>query len=407
MDVTIHRTRGARLAAVVGVVVASVGLAVSPHTDARAAVSSGFSGCSGAAPQRISHVVVVVMENHGESAIMGSPAAPYINSLATHCAHATSYHAVSHPSLPNYLAMTAGSTFGITDDLGPASHRITASSVFLQLNGNWLSYEDSMPTACDPNSAGLYAVKHNPAAYYTSLGDCRTQDVPLPASPNFGAVLTFVTPNLVHDMHDGTITQGDQWLATFVPRVLASPEYRAGSLALFVVWDENGGTDSSPDNRVPCIVVAPSVRPGSTLATYVTHYSLLATTEDLLGLPRIANAIGASTLDGLLQHTQPSPPAKIYTTVTPLLELGHPDIVRAHLTHGTTTAHGNAPIYEGVVTLWMHNADTTRWTFVGNAKTNTSGWTYIATQPRWWTAYRWTFSGTTLFYGTTGSTVAT
>ena len=264
-----------------------------------------------------------------------------------------------------------------------------------------------MPTGCDPNSAGLYAVKHNPAAYFTSLRTCRTQDVALPATPTFGASLTFVTPNLIDDMHDGTIAQGDHWLSTFVPRVLASPEYRSGSLALFVVWDENGGTDTSPDNRVPCIVVAPSVQPGSTLATFVTHYSLLATTEDLLGLPRIANAVGAASLDSLLRHAAPPPPAKIYTTVTPLLQLGHPDIVRAHLTHGTTTAHGTAPIYEGLVTLWMHNANTTRWTFVGTAKTNASGWTYIATQPRWWTAYRWTFSGTTLFYGTTGGVVAT
>jgi phosphatidylinositol-3-phosphatase len=364
------------------------------------------SACTGAAPQRITHVVVVVMENHGESAIIGSPEAPYINEVARACGIATSYFAITHPSLPNYLAMTAGSTFGIRDDDDPSAHPISAPSIFQQLGTGWRAYDESMTVGCERVPAGLYAVKHNPAAYFTNLATCPSQDVPLPASPSFAPSLTFVTPNLIHDMHDGTVQQGDQWLSSFLPRVAASPEYRSGSMAVFVVWDENGGTDTSPDNRVPCLVMAPSVRPGSRLTASVNHYSLLATMEDLLGLPRIASAVGAPALDTLLQHSVPPPPPKVFTSVTPLLQLGSPDIVRAHLTYGTTSSHGNTPIWGGEVILWMHNAGTA-WSVVGTSKTDRNGWAFYDTRPRWWTAYRWTFSGTTHFYGTTSLTVTT
>src|SRR6476646_1112526 len=258
------RPRLPALAALVVLLAAALSVVAPSEPPASAAtpVTATATACTGAAPQRTTHVVVVVMENHGYSAVVGSPDAPYLNSLASHCGLATNYHAVTHPSLPNYLALTGGSTFGVTDDADPSRHPIAARSVFQQLGTTWRAYQESMATRCQRTSAGLYAVRHNPATYCTPVAaQCATQDVPLPASPTFGAALTFVTPNLVDDMHDGTVAQGDRWLAGFVPKVLASPEYAAGSLALFVVWDENGGTDAGPDNRVPCIVVAPSVLP--------------------------------------------------------------------------------------------------------------------------------------------------
>lgn len=387
--------------------VAAAGLTVGALAGVAAAdpaKPSVVGPCTGSSPQPITHVVVVVMENHGYSSIIGSPSAPYINSLAASCGLATAYHAVSHPSLPNYLAMTGGSTFGIRDDQDPAAHRITATSVFQQLGTGWRSYEQSMPSACLRTNAGTYAVRHNPAAYFTALAGCPTQDVPLPTVPTFSARLTFVTPDLVHDMHDGTIAQGDAWLSGFVTRMVAGPAYRSGSLALFVAWDENGGTDGGPTNHVPCLVVAPSVRPGTRDATTYTHYSLLASIEDLLGLPRISNAAAAASMVAMLRHT---PPPKEYTTITPLLQLGSPDIVRAHLTHGTTTARGADPIYRGQVTLWTHDARTTTWSVVGTASTDSNGWAYLVVRPRYWAAYRWTFSGTTRFYGTTSSVVTT
>jgi hypothetical protein len=255
------------------------------------------SPCTGAAATAISHVVVVVMENKGYSSIIGSSAAPYLNTLAAQCGLATNYHAVAHPSLPNYLAMTGGSTFGITDDLPPAQHPISAASVFSQLGSRWQAYQESMPSSCYPSNTSLYAVRHNPATYYTGLAaTCPTLDVPLPANPSFGAAFTFVTPNLQDDMHDGTIQQGDAWLSSFVPKVLASSQYQSGSLALFIVWDENDGPVHAAGNQVPCLVVSPSVRPRTSVSTWFDHYSLLATWEDLLGVFRLGNTVTAPSM---------------------------------------------------------------------------------------------------------------
>lgn len=255
---------------------------------------SPTTACTGAAPGAVTHVVVIVMENKNSTSVIGSGDAPYLNNLANGCGQATDYHGVAHPSLPNYLAMTGGQTFGVTDDKIPRAHKIGAASMFGQLGSNWRSYQDSMATPCQKSGGGpLYAVKHNPAAYFTSLANCTTNDIPLPANPTFDAALTLVTPNLQHDMHDGTLRQGDDWIASFVPKVLASSQYQSGSLALFIVWDENDGPNHAASNLVPMIVVAPSIPNGTVCASTMDHYGLLATWQDILGLPRLANSVAA------------------------------------------------------------------------------------------------------------------
>lgn len=255
--------------------------------------------CTAAAAVPVTHVVVIVMENRNTTSVIGSPDAPYINGLSTGCGQAVDYHGIRHPSLPNYLAMTGGDTFGVTDDKAPKAHLLTGSSIFGQVGSTrWRSYQESMPTPClkYTPTGSLYAVKHNPAAYFTSLTTCTTNDLPLGPYPTFDAAFTLVSPNIVNDMHDGTVRQGDDWMAGFVPKVLASPEYRAGTLALFIVWDENDGPRHAASNQVPMIVVAPSVAPGTIATGVLDHYSLLATWEDMLGLPRLAYAVTASSM---------------------------------------------------------------------------------------------------------------
>ena len=244
--------------------------------------------CVGAAPRATySHVVVVFMENRSFNQIIGSPSAPYLNSLARACGVASQYHGVTYPSLPNYLAVTSGSFYGIKDDNLPASHPIKAASIFSQTT-SWQSLSESMPTNCDKSNAYPYMVKHNPAPYYVPVAAaCRTQNVPLPNAPTFAARYTFVTPNMLHDMHDGTVAQGDAWLKTFVPKVVNSAGYRTGSTILLIVWDTD---DRTAGNRAPAIVVAPQVKPGTTSAVSFTHYSLLRLSEETLGLPLLGNA---------------------------------------------------------------------------------------------------------------------
>jgi phosphatidylinositol-3-phosphatase len=251
-----------------------------------------------APPDRYDHVVWIVMENHSYDQIVGSSDAPYINRLAAEHGLATDFHAESHPSLPNYIAMTSGSTQGITDDDGPDSHRLDVRSIFSLLpGGGSRSLLESMPANCARANAGEYAVRHNPQVYYVNLGgDCAQYNVPLGDPPDLSARFTFVTPNLINDMHDGTVADGDTWLSTFVPKVLSSPEYVAGRTALFITWDE----DESPlggDNHIPTLVIAPSVPAGTRVTDRLDHYALLRATQEMLGLtPLLGAAASAADL---------------------------------------------------------------------------------------------------------------
>jgi hypothetical protein len=233
------------------------------------------------------------MENHSYSQIIGNSSAPYINRLATTYGSATNMLAESHPSLPNYIAMTSGSTQGITDDNGPSSHPLGVTSIFSQLGTGARSLEESMPSNCDKSSSGEYAVRHDPEAYYTNLGTaCSTNDVPLGSTPDLSAKFTFITPNLIDDMHDGTVAQGDTWLSTFVPKVFATPQYQAGNTVVFLTWDEDDG--SSP-NHVATIVISPTSKAISSNTAF-THYSMLRATEEILGLPLIGGAQTANDM---------------------------------------------------------------------------------------------------------------
>jgi phospholipase C len=244
------------------------------------------------------------MENRSYSQIIGSSAAPYINSLAQGCGLATNYAAVTHPSLPNYIAATSGNTWGIADDNPPSSHPLAVDSVFQQA-GSAASYEESMPTNCDLSSSGTYAVKHNPEAYYTNIRSaCALDNVPM-GTTSSGAFLdalnagslpnfSFVTPNLCNDMHDCTVQTGDAWLQGWVPKIVASPSYQAGDTVVFITWDED---DSHSANHVATIVVSPYTSPGTQSGTAFTHYSLLRTTEQLLGITTfLGNAASAASM---------------------------------------------------------------------------------------------------------------
>lgn len=252
-----------------------------------------------APPARYEHVVWIVMENRGLRDVVGSssapyPSAPYLKGVARACGLATHYAGVAHPSLPNYIALTSGSTHGIGDDADPSSHHLAGPSLFSLLGGQWRSLEEAMPHACARSGSGEYAVRHNPAAYYTGLNSrCGAQDQPLGSPPDLGARFTLITPDLCHDMHDCSTATGDRWLASELPAILGAPEYRAGNTAVFVIWDE----DDSGGTLVPAYVIAPSVPPGTRSTVPYRHYSLLRTTEELLDLhPLLGAAASAASL---------------------------------------------------------------------------------------------------------------
>jgi len=259
------------------------------------------------------HVIWIWMENHSYNTIIGSSQAPYINSLATACGLATNYHNVSHPSLPNYVSATSGLGYSaiakFDGDCNPVPGCVTSAASIFGQGETWKAYEESMPSGCQKTNSGEYAVRHNPPPYFTKLRGCATFDVPytrLASDLSAGKLpaFSFVTPNLIDDMHDGTVADGDNWLAANLPTILTSREYTSGSTAVFITWDEGeGGTATKcATNKtdvgchVATLVISPSTKPGTRSAKLFNHYSLLGTAEQLLGLPALGRAAAFPTM---------------------------------------------------------------------------------------------------------------
>jgi phospholipase C len=289
------RSRSSRAA-----LAAVVALAAAAAWAPGAAAGPLAGACTGRAghPQTYHHVLVIVMENHSAHQIVGSPKTPYITKVARRCGWAAQYHSITHPSLPNYLAMTSGSTSGITTDCTACRSR--DPSIFEQLDTagrSWRAYEESMPSRCLRADSGRYLMRHNPPVYFRHLrATCPGSDVPM-GTPARGALrhalrkdllpaYAFLTPDACHDMHDCPKTAGDAWLRSWLPMILANASYRSGELVVFLTFDEGFGSD----NHVATMVLSPYVEPGTVARTPYTHYSLLRTTENLLGLPLLGHA---------------------------------------------------------------------------------------------------------------------
>jgi hypothetical protein len=232
-------------------------------------------------------VVLIVMENHSHGQITGSASAPYLNGFAHRGTLFTNMNAVGHPSLPNYLALTSGSTLGCTSDACP-TRSFHAKNIFEQLSAHrrsWRSWEESMPGRCVRSNAGTYAVRHNPAVYYTDLfpRPCPEFDVPYPKSlPGRSHGLTFITPNICHDTHDCSVAVGDTWLRRHVPKLL-----KRGTIVV-ITYDEGEGS-----NHVFCAARGPGVGQGVRRRAAYTHYGLLAGIERHFGLRRLRQAATA------------------------------------------------------------------------------------------------------------------
>jgi len=265
--------------------------------------SKGPCGVVSTPPRSVDHVIWIWMENKPYSRIIGSSEAPFENELAASCGLATNYYGVSNPSLPNYIAATSGSPQGVADNNPPSSHPLDVPSIFSQVKAagkTWRSYQESAPGNCPLESSGLYAVKHDPAPYYTGIrSDCAVWDVPMGTTESGSFVedltggtlpaFSFVTPDLCHDTHDCPISTGDAWLRSWFEKIGTSSTYRQGRTVVFLTWDEG---DQLESNRVALIVVSPSTPAGTQSGTVFGHYALLKTTEQLLGITTFLGRAG-------------------------------------------------------------------------------------------------------------------
>ena len=240
------------------------------------------------------HVFVIVMENHSASEALGGS---FTASLAQRYGVAQNYHAVAHPSVPNYLALTSGSTWGFQDD---SYHVLPNKDIGTELTDahvSWRAYMEGLTARGCIDSPVPYDPGHNPFAYYG--GDCPPNVVPLTdlsgdlsgSTPRFA----WITPDMCHDTHNCSVSVGDAWLQQEVGQITASNAWKSGGV-LFITWDED---DGSTDNQVLTLVVAQGVSHRSSSKRY-THYSLLATMEDLLGVGRLGQAASAAPMSDLV-----------------------------------------------------------------------------------------------------------
>ncbi|HEX8992559.1 MAG TPA: alkaline phosphatase family protein [Anaerolineales bacterium] len=284
--------------------------AVMPTNTATPQVPSPTPSTSGS----IKHVFVVLMENHSYSEVWNTSSSPYISSLGNASAYATNYHAVTHPSLPNYLDIYGGSNYGITNDCSPSSScHVNARNLADNLDAKgltWKSYEESMPAPCYLTSSGSYAPKHNPMIYFddifTNTTRCNSHDVPFTslsadlASASTTPSYAFITPNLCDDMHDCSVSTGDTWLKGHLPAILSSPACTVDKCLLILTWDED---DGSAGNHVLTIFAGSGAKTGGvTSSVAYTHFSLLRTVEYIFGLPtQTSNDANASPMTDLLR----------------------------------------------------------------------------------------------------------
>jgi phosphatidylinositol-3-phosphatase len=265
--------------------------------------SSGTASAPAARDQPITKLLVIVVENHSFDQMRTEM--PYTALLAHQFGYATNFRGVTYPSLPNYIAITSGSTHGITDDKSPVDHRLPGPTIFGQAISRGKSaalYADGMPTNCAHTDGGdRYAVKHNPWAYYPSEDDaCEDHDVPgselADAAargdlPNVGMVV----PNMCHDAHDCDLSVADKWINQVMRSVLGGSDWTSGHLAVVITADTDDRKDRKDRNRILTVVIHPSQH-SNVVDERLDHYSLSRLFSEVLHAPPLSQAANASSM---------------------------------------------------------------------------------------------------------------
>ncbi|EIL98311.1 acid phosphatase [Rhodanobacter thiooxydans LCS2] len=266
---------------------------------------------------RYDHVVIVVMENASRSSIVGNTVdAPYINSLLSSGANFTQAYAVTHPSQPNYVALFSGSAQGITDDSCP--HTFGTDNLGNQLiaaGHTFAGYSETMPSigysGCGYGLSG-YVRRHNPWVNFSNLSP--STNLPYTAFPSDFTqlpTLSFVIPNLCNDMHDCSITTGDNWLSTHIGAYVNWA--KTHNSLLILTWDENDSLAEA--NQIITLFVGANINAGA-YAERIDHYRVLRTLEDMYGLAPLGNASAATPITDVWSTTTSAPDFGVLTSPT-------------------------------------------------------------------------------------------
>jgi hypothetical protein len=257
------------------------------------------------------YIVLVVFENKSFDSVIGNPDMPTFNRLADEYSLLTTYYGARNPSLPNYLALIGGDTFGIDSDCTDCSIDAPSLPDAIEASGRtWKTYQESMPEPCYLGDTELYKQKHNPFVYFDSIRQnhtrCVEKVVPLTALetdiqanslPNF----IFVTPDMCHDSHDCSLAVADRWLSD-LHSILAPALDATGEPYLMVLMFEETrdgapvccGLPGPGGGHVPVVLYSPQARPSFEDPTPYTHYSLLKTISKAWNLPYLGHAADES-----------------------------------------------------------------------------------------------------------------
>ena len=271
-------------------------------------VASGSTHSTTTAPNHegVSKLLVIVAENRSRAQVADQM--PFLMSQGRSYGTATRYHAITYPSLPNYLVLAGGSTFGVRENGDPSDHQLSGSSVFGQLlaaGHTAKTYAEAMPANCALNNDGTYVVRHNPWTYFHDPAErtaCRKFNV-ASGSPGDGALaddiaagtlptFSLLIPDNCHNGHDCSSATTDRWLKSWLPAVKNGPDFDSGRLAVIITWDED---DKSSGNRVALVVIHPALK-SQRVTTPLDHHALSASISRIAGLRALRNAVRAPDL---------------------------------------------------------------------------------------------------------------
>jgi hypothetical protein len=252
---------------------------------------------SSATVPKYDHVLVVIMENHDLSEIVGSSQAPYITGLSKQGANFTDSHGVTHPSEPNYVALFSGSTQGLTADTCPNTFT-GVNNLGAQLIAAGLTfdgYEESMPSVgymgC---TSGNYVRRHNPWSNFPNVpASVSLPYSSFPKSYTSLPTVSIVVPNLQDDMHNGTVAEGDAWLKANIDGYV---QWAKTHNSLFVLTFDEDDSETTA-NLIPTIVIGADIKIGN-YSELINHYNMLATIENIYGLKPLTTATPVTDIFG-------------------------------------------------------------------------------------------------------------
>jgi phospholipase C len=257
------------------------------------------------------HIVMIMFENRDFQQVIGDTEVPTFNQLADQNVLLMQYYAVAHPSLPNYIALIGGDTFGITSDCTNCFINQTSLPDLIEASGRtWRTYQEDFPAPCFVGNSGDYAQKHNPFIYFDAIRNnpdrCKRdivslkeldQDLAAKQLPDFA----FIMPNLCNSAHDCSLAVADRWLSQLIQKLQAS-QALGQTYLIFITFDESSSDNSSccglPANaggRVPAILISPQARSGFKDETPLSHYSLLKTILISWRLPELGSTAKSAT----------------------------------------------------------------------------------------------------------------